>query len=125
MTDDLSQRATDRVSILMDEIVANFKPGAKITELVRTPDKPTADFCLTSDSLDEVAAMIRRRQDGRTPSASEQRPSRFRLLYAFPTKPALCLSRPERRSDLAERQTEQWIMTDNQNSDRQTKAEGD
>lgn len=46
----------------MDEILTNFKPGAKITVLVRTPGKPNADFCLTSDDLEEVADMVKRRQ---------------------------------------------------------------
>lgn len=52
-----------RVQDHMDEILTNFKPGARITVLVRTPGKPTADFCLTSDDLSEVAAMIKRRQE--------------------------------------------------------------
>lgn len=56
------QRAAERVQDSMDEILANFKAGAKITVLVRTPGKPTADFCMTSDTLDEVAAMIERRK---------------------------------------------------------------
>lgn len=64
---DLLQRAAERVQASMDEILANFKPGAKITVLVRTPDKPTADFCMTSDDLDEVIAMVQRRK-GETPS---------------------------------------------------------
>lgn len=64
---DLLQRAAERVQDSMDEILANFKPGAKITVLVRTPDKPTADFCMTSDDLDEVLAMVQRRK-GETPS---------------------------------------------------------
>ena len=64
---DLLQRAAERVQDSMDEILANFKPGAKITVLVRTPDKPTADFCMTSDDLDEVIAMVQRRK-GEAPS---------------------------------------------------------
>tara|TARA_R110002012_G_C11673164_1_gene613298 strand:+ start:9819 stop:10046 length:228 start_codon:yes stop_codon:yes gene_type:complete len=63
---DLLQRAAERVQDSMDEILANFKPGAKITVLVRTPDKPNADFCMTSDDLDEVIAMVQRRK-GDTP----------------------------------------------------------
>lgn len=63
---DLLQRAAERVQDSMDEILANFKPGAKITVLVRTPGKPTADFCMTSDDLDEVIAMVHRRK-GDTP----------------------------------------------------------
>lgn len=52
-----------RVQDHMDEILTNFKAGAKITVLVRTPGKPNADFCLTSDDLEQVAVMIKRRQE--------------------------------------------------------------
>jgi hypothetical protein len=71
MTDDLLQRAAERVQDSMDEILANFKPGAKITVLVRTPGKPTADFCMTDDDLDEVIAMVHRRK-GENPPANPQ-----------------------------------------------------
>lgn len=64
---ELLQRAAERVQDNMDSILTNFKPGAKITVFVRTPDKPTADFCMTSDDLDEVIAMVQRRK-GDTPS---------------------------------------------------------
>lgn len=64
---ELLQRAAERVQDSMDAILTNFKPGAKITVLVRTPDKPTADFCMTSDDLEEVIAMVQRRK-GDTPS---------------------------------------------------------
>jgi hypothetical protein len=67
---DLLQRAAERVQESMDEILANFKPGAKITVLVRTPDKPTADFCMTSDDLDEVIAMVQRRKGDSQPPVS-------------------------------------------------------
>ena len=59
-----------RIQDHMDEILTNFKPGAQITVLVRTPGKPTADFCLTSDDLSEVAAMIKRRQEAAASAAS-------------------------------------------------------
>lgn len=68
MTDAL-QRTAERVQDSMDEILANFKTGAKITVLVRTPENPNADFCMTSDELDEVIAMVRRRK-GENPSPS-------------------------------------------------------
>lgn len=55
--------AVRRIQNLMDEILTNFKPGALITVLVRTPGMPTADFCLTSDDLEEVGDMIKRRQE--------------------------------------------------------------
>ncbi|WP_426229328.1 hypothetical protein [Pararhizobium sp. DWP3-4] len=58
---DLLQRTAEGIQERMDEILANFKPGAKVTVLVRTPDKPTADFCMTDDNLWEVTAMLKRR----------------------------------------------------------------
>lgn len=53
----------------MDEILALFKPGAKITVLVRAPGYPERDLCMTSDELPEVAAMIERRRAAATPTA--------------------------------------------------------
>ena len=46
----------------MDEILRLFKAGAKITVLVRFPDRPTADFMMTDDAPDEIIAMVQRRQ---------------------------------------------------------------
>lgn len=63
-------RTVGRVEAHMDDILALFKPGAKVTVLVRTPGKPRADFCLTSDDLSEVAAMIQRRQEAAASTAS-------------------------------------------------------
>lgn len=37
------------VSEHMDSILSNFKAGAKITVLVRTPSNNEADFVLTND----------------------------------------------------------------------------
>lgn len=62
MANDLVQRVAESVQDSMDEILAKFKPGARISVLVRTPGKPTADFCMTDDDLEEVIAMVRRRQ---------------------------------------------------------------
>ncbi|MDQ0135719.1 hypothetical protein J2T08_003640 [Neorhizobium galegae] len=59
----LLQMGAEDVQEHMDAILAHFKPGAKITVLVRHPGMPTADFCMTSDDLDEVAAMVQRRKD--------------------------------------------------------------
>ena len=50
----------ERVSIHMDNILALFKPGAKVTVLVRRPDLPEQDFMMTSDTLPEIVAMIER-----------------------------------------------------------------
>ncbi len=49
------------VSYHMDEILGCFKPGRKITVAVRSPGKPDQDFVMTSDDLDEVIAMLARR----------------------------------------------------------------
>jgi hypothetical protein len=67
---DLLQQAAENVQARMDEILTNFKTGAKITVLVRTVGKPTADFCMTNDDLSEVLAMVHRRKGeaARTPS---------------------------------------------------------
>lgn len=44
----------------MDDILANFKEGAKITVMVRRPGNPDQDFLMTNDDLPEVAAMAMR-----------------------------------------------------------------
>jgi hypothetical protein len=53
----------------MDKIVAMFKPGVKITVLVRTPDLPDRDFMMTDDDHAELIAMIERRARAETPDA--------------------------------------------------------
>lgn len=58
----LLQNVGGIVSEHMEAIVACFKPGVKITVLVRTPDHPTRDFCMTDDNLAEVIEMVKRRQ---------------------------------------------------------------
>lgn len=70
MAYDILQRVCVRVQDSMDEILTNFSGEAKITVLVRTPGKPTADFCMTSDDLDEVLAMVHRRK-GDVPPAPQ------------------------------------------------------
>lgn len=47
----------------MDAIVTRFKPGVKITVLVRTPGHPTRDFCMSDDDMDEVISMAQRRKE--------------------------------------------------------------
>ena len=49
----------------MDQILSCFKPDCKITVLVRSPDNPKADFCLTNDELTDVAEMVQRRMEER------------------------------------------------------------
>lgn len=61
---DALQLTMERVQDHMDDILTSFKDGAKITVFVRTPGKPNADFCMTSDDLDEVQAMVIRRKHG-------------------------------------------------------------
>lgn len=46
----------------MDQMVANFKPGAKITALIRVPGNDEAEFLMTSDDLDDVIDAIQRRK---------------------------------------------------------------
>lgn len=61
--------ATEVAAGAMDNILQCFKPGMKITVLVRNPDNPEGDFCLTDDDMAEVALMVeRRRAKGRTHS---------------------------------------------------------
>lgn len=57
------KRAQAFVADCMDDILSQFRPGAKITVLIRRPGDPDQDFCMTSDDLAEVAAMIQRRKD--------------------------------------------------------------
>lgn len=52
----------ETVSARMDEILACFKRGAKITVIVRTPGNDAADFLMTSDSLDEAITLLERRK---------------------------------------------------------------
>lgn len=61
------QRTSEIVADCMDEIIGCFKPGVKITVLVRTPAHPDRDFCMTNDTMDDVVAMAERRKAaGRT-----------------------------------------------------------
>lgn len=47
----------------MDAILALFKPGAKITVLVRRPEKPdgTQDLVLTNDGIEKAIAALQQR----------------------------------------------------------------
>lgn len=47
----------------MDDILAIFKPGARITVMVRRPEHPERDFLMTNDELAEAAALIQRRME--------------------------------------------------------------
>ena len=48
----------------LEAIAAMFKPGMKVTLVVRRPDEPEQELLLSDDSLDEVIAAVRRRQVG-------------------------------------------------------------
>jgi len=51
------------VSGCMDNILACFKPGAKITVVVRRPGNDDADFLMTNEAeLSQVKALIDRRE---------------------------------------------------------------
>ena len=59
----VQQRVADR----MDEIHDYFKPGVKVTVIVRTPDFPDRDFLMTADDIPELVALLQRReQAGKT-----------------------------------------------------------
>lgn len=46
----------------MERIQREFKPGSKITVLVRFASLPERDFLMTDDDLDEVAQAVVRRK---------------------------------------------------------------
>ena len=46
----------------MDAIHKYFKPGVKVTVIVRMPGYPSRDFMMTADDLSELAALIKRRE---------------------------------------------------------------
>ena len=46
------------ISTYLNKIVALFKPGAKITLIVRNPDVPDGDVILGNDNLDDAIAAI-------------------------------------------------------------------
>ena len=61
MTDPLAAVSAN-VAQHMNYILKSFKPGAKITVIVRAPNYPERDFMLTSeDDLNEAKAVIERR----------------------------------------------------------------
>ena len=66
MTPEERRRIDDtaqRVQWHLDEIERLFKPGVKITLLVRTPSHPDGgrDFLMTNDRVGDAIAAIRRR----------------------------------------------------------------
>lgn len=49
------------IAFHLDGILKAFKPGVKITVLVRTPGFPERDFVMTDDNPSEAIDMLRRR----------------------------------------------------------------
>lgn len=62
------QDASEVVADHMDAILRQFKSGAKITVLVRRPEKPdgTQDFILTNDTIDDAIAALQLRKTAPT-----------------------------------------------------------
>lgn len=61
------RNVSEQVADHMDAMLKLFKQGAKITVIVRQPDKPDQDFLLTNDTLDDIAAVaMRRKTDPKT-----------------------------------------------------------
>jgi hypothetical protein len=48
------------VSAFLTEAERFFKPGVKLTFIMRRPDNDECDILITDDSLDELAAVIER-----------------------------------------------------------------
>ncbi|MDR7232258.1 hypothetical protein J2X45_003364 [Caulobacter sp. BE264] len=55
--------AAEKIADHMDKILTHFKPGSKITVLVRQPDNDQADFCLSNDDIAQALAALQRRLD--------------------------------------------------------------
>jgi hypothetical protein len=63
----LPSDVSEKISDHMFAIQTLFKPGMKITLLIRAPDHPdgSRDLLMTDDLIDEaVAAMLRRKREG-------------------------------------------------------------
>jgi hypothetical protein len=56
------ERAQAVVSTSMNDIVAQFLPGVRVTVIVRRPGFDDQDFLMTDDDLDQVASLIDRRR---------------------------------------------------------------
>lgn len=58
----------------MDEIKRYFKPGAKVTVMVRFPGHPTRDFMMTDDDLSGLREMLDRSAERETVSPQAHSP---------------------------------------------------
>lgn len=56
----------------IERIGTHFKPDAKITVLVRFPDRPNGDFIVTTDELQDIAEMVERRRAAGVTSVEER-----------------------------------------------------
>lgn len=58
------QEVSEHVADHMDAILKFFKPGAKITVLVRRPEAPDGrqDFVLSNDTIDAAIAALEQRK---------------------------------------------------------------
>nr|WP_315462660.1 hypothetical protein [uncultured Sphingomonas sp.] len=69
MTDHRLTATQAAVSVLLNDIAGRFKPGAKLTLVVRNPTAEAAgkdaDFVMTNDTLDEAMAALQRRKDAK------------------------------------------------------------
>lgn len=75
MADAKLARAQEHVAACMDDILTAFKPGVKITVMIRNPSEPQRDFMMTSDTIPELRAMLDRREAESTtiPTAEQQK----------------------------------------------------
>ena len=53
----------DAVGAHMDAIRKRFKPGVKLTVMVRSPGFPDRDFVMTDDEIPELVLMLSRRAE--------------------------------------------------------------
>lgn len=58
--DEMVAAAGRHAAEYLDRIARLFKPGKKLTLLVRSPGLPDRDFMLTDDNIDEAIAMLER-----------------------------------------------------------------
>lgn len=56
----------------LNDIAKLFKPGVKITLMVRTPGHPARDLLMTIDDYESISAMLDRRMKPKTYSSLPQ-----------------------------------------------------
>ena len=56
------QETVEEASFHLDAVRDLFKPGVKVSLMVRVPEYPDRDFMLTDDTLTDLRAMIDRRE---------------------------------------------------------------